>query len=507
MAKNYPKEQFPQAVETEADRPPQKTQEVINVAEEAIPLNEQEDIIETDRYVFTFSNTGGSIKKVGLKEFRDSDTDEPYELVNIEKPKFYIGAFNLVKNKILDSATYQMKKNGNRITYLYKNPEIEIEKIFIIHNYNDYIELYINIKNHSHNEIKTSSRLIIGSHINISDAMAGRYVNISAKIDGKILREKRDSVKSGEVSWAALNSKYYTILLRPYQTGRKVFTDIIEKGNPAGGIESAPFVIPAQGEVAQQYLYYIGPVDANRIKALDLGLEETVNYGIFDGISKMLLGTLRFFHKVVRNWGLAIICLTILINLILYPLTRKSYKSMKAMQELQPHIDKLRALHKNNPQKMNKELMGLYKEYKVNPLGGCLPLLLQMPIFISLYHALMRSVELKGANFLWIKDLSKPDAVKLPFSLPVIGDSINILPILMMVAMIFQQKLSSPHKTGEMSEQQKQQQNMMLMMPVIFVVIFYSLPSGLVLYWVVNTTLMMLHQYHIRKSSVSAIAG
>ena len=134
-------------------------------------------------------------------------------------------------------------------------------------------------------------------------------------------------------------------------------------------------------------------------------------------------------------------------------------------------------------------------------------MLFQMPIFIALYHALARSIELKGANFLWIKDLSNPDAVKLPFSLPILGDSINILPILMMVAMIVQQRLSLPQGSSEVSAAQKQQQQMMLFMPVIFVVIFYTLPSGLVLYWLVNTILMMIHQHQIKRAPVNIVEG
>lgn len=502
MSKQYPKQQQPQlpeTVETEL-KEPQMPGEPLAVAERPTIENEEEYIAETDRIVFTFSNVGGSIKKIELKEFKDSETGEPFELVNIKDPRFYMGAFNLVKNRLPDNAIYQLRRYDNKISYIYKDANIEIEKRYRFHNYNDYIELYITLKNLSQHEIKTSSRIIAGSYINVSGAMSHRYINVSAKVDGRILRDRRAAFRSGDVSWVALNSKYFCILLRPYQLGRKAFTNLIEKSNLLGGIESGQFVIPPGAEMTQQYVCYIGPADTNRLKALDMGLEDAVNYGVFHGISKILLSTLRFFHKIVRNWGVAIICLTILVNGILYPLTRKSYKSMKAMQELQPHIDKLRTAHKDSPHKLNKELMELYKKYNVNPLGGCLPLLLQMPIFIALYHALVRSIELKGANFLWIKDLSKPDAVKLPFTLPVLGDSINILPILMMIAMIFQQKFASPHKTGETSEQQKQQQQMMMFMPAIFVIIFYTLPSGLVLYWLVNTVLMMIHHYHIRKA-------
>lgn len=498
MTKNYPARQTATSTQAEVAQP--RPQEIpAGPTDEFLPPDEEEHIVETDRFILTFSNIGGAIKRVGLKEFSDRETNEPPTLVDIEDPRFYVGAFSLADIGAIDRAAYQIKRYGDSVQFTYTGPDLAIEKRYRVPNNNDYIELQIITKNISGREIETYSRIMAGSNIDASGAMAQRYINVSAKVDGKILRDRRNSTRTGDVSWVALNSKYFSILLRPYQLGRKAFTLLVEKNNIAGGVESAPFIIPSERESIQRYLFYIGPLDANRIKLLDAGLEDAVNYGIFDGISKVLLGTLRFFHKVVRNWGFAIICLTILVNVILYPLTRKSYKSMKAMQDLQPHIDKLRNSHKDNPQKMNRELMELYRKYKVNPLGGCLPMLFQMPIFIALYHALMRSIELRGANFLWIKDLSKPDGVPLPFSLPIIGNSINILPILMMLAMIAQQKIST-HTTSEMSDQQRQQQQMMLMMPVVFVIIFYALPSGLVLYWLVNTVLMMVHQYHIKRS-------
>jgi len=464
------------------------------------PEDEEELTYETDRFLIIFSNQGGAIKRIGLKQFADTSTQEPHLLAEIENPRYYTGAFKLLDYGGLDTAVYTVNQYDNTITYTYKTSEIEVNKRYTIRNYNDYIELDVIINNTSGKTMRSASSIIGGSHIFIADKMARRYANASAKVDGKLVRDRRNSIRPGGVSWVALNSKYFTIILRPYQLGVKAFTNLVDKTQFVTGLETAQLTIAPASRITQQYMMYIGPLDTNRLKALEVGLEEAVNYGIFDGISKLLLKTLRFIQKITRNWGVAIICLTMLVNLMLLPLTRKSYKSMKAMQDIQPEIEKLRNAHKNNPQKLNKELMELYKTYKVNPLGGCLPMLLQMPIFISLYHALVRSIELRGANFLWIKDLSKPDAVGLPVSLPIIGNSINILPILMMAAMIVQQKISTPHKSGEMSEQQKQQQNMMLMMPVIFVIIFYSLPSGLVMYWLVNTVLMAAHQYHIKRA-------
>jgi YidC/Oxa1 family membrane protein insertase len=172
-------------------------------------------------------------------------------------------------------------------------------------------------------------------------------------------------------------------------------------------------------------------------------------------------------------------------------------RSMKEMQVLQPKIEELRKVYKDNPQKLNKEILELYREHKVNPFGGCLPLILQMPIFFALYQVLMRSVFLKGAHFLWIKDLSEPDRLFiLSANLPILGNEINILPIIMTIGMFIQQKISMVATSPEAAEQQK---IMLIILPLMFGFIFYKMPSGLVLYWFINSTLMLLYQFKIRR--------
>jgi YidC/Oxa1 family membrane protein insertase len=170
---------------------------------------------------------------------------------------------------------------------------------------------------------------------------------------------------------------------------------------------------------------------------------------------------------------------------------------MKQMQELQPKIEVLRKTYKDNPQRLNKEIMELYRRHKINPLGGCLPVLLQIPVFFALYQVLIRSVALKGAKFFWIQDLSLPDKIiSLPGTYPLIGNSINILPILMSISMFFQQKLSSATQMSSSSEQQKM---MLILFPIIFVFIFYNMPAGLVLYWLVNNILMLVQQVRMNR--------
>jgi YidC/Oxa1 family membrane protein insertase len=199
-----------------------------------------------------------------------------------------------------------------------------------------------------------------------------------------------------------------------------------------------------------------------------------------------------WFHGVFHSYGIAIILVSILTKVIFYPLTQKSFKSMQQMQALQPLLTKLKEQYKDNPKKMQQETMALYKKHKVNPLGGCLPLLFQMPIFFALFRMLSGAVELRGADFLWIKDLTMPD------TLFVLGNfNINILPLIMGGCMFLQQKMTPTTDPN--------QKKMVVFMPLIFTVIFYNMPSGLVLYWLVNNVLTIGQQYLIKKQGVSVI--
>ena len=237
-----------------------------------------------------------------------------------------------------------------------------------------------------------------------------------------------------------------------------------------------------------QYDIYIGPQDLELLRAFGNGAEDVLHYGFFDPISKLLLKVLRFFHRVVNNWGIAILIFSVFIFLMLLPLSIKQMHSMLEMQKWQPEIAKLDQIYKDNPKRLNKEKLELFRKHKINPLGGCLPLILQMPIFISLYQALMRSAELKGASFLWIKDLSQPDRL-------MASPEINILPILMAISMFLQQRSSMMPTGGAGAEQQKL---MSFIFPVMLGFIFYKMPSGFVLYWLVNSSLMSFNQMRMK---------
>ena len=300
---------------------------------------------------------------------------------------------------------------------------------------------------------------------------------------------------SQDVKYIGLRDQYFCAIVEPVGEASNGYIRKLNAQGSEVGIQEREINLKPGDQIGQLYRIYLGPQDSKTISNIKPGWSAIIYYGTFDFIAQLLLQLLGFFYSLVHNWGLAIIILSLVVYLALFPLTLKQMRSMKEMQLLQPKIEALRNELKNNPQRLNKEIMELYKEHKVNPLGGCLPLLLQMPIFFALYQALIRSVALRGAKFLWIKDLSAPDHFfTLKNSIPFLGNQINILPILMAIGMFVQQKISMAKASGEAAQQQKM---MTIIMPIMFGVIFYQMPSGLVLYWFVNSALMLTYQFRV----------
>ncbi len=238
--------------------------------------------------------------------------------------------------------------------------------------------------------------------------------------------------------------------------------------------------IPEGEEAVYTYQFYLGPKVIDFLKELNVGAGKVVRYGWFTPIAKILLHFIRFTHKLTNNYGVDIVIISILLKIIFWPLTKKSYVSMKEMQKVQPEMAMLREKYKDDKARLNKEMMDLYKRRKVNPLGGCLPMVVQIPIFFALYWALMGSIELRHAPFiLWIQDLSY-------------RDPIYVSPILMGASMVWQQKMTPA--TGD-----PRQAKMMMIMPIVFTFLFLSFPSGLVIYWLVTNILTIGQQYLINK--------
>ena len=236
-----------------------------------------------------------------------------------------------------------------------------------------------------------------------------------------------------------------------------------------------------QGDRARfAYSLYIGPKDMDVLKRTGHFLEKSIDLGWFGFIAKPLLVILKFFYKYTHNYGIAIIILTILIKVLFHPLTKKQYESMRHMQKIQPKMKEIREKFKDDKERMNKEVMDLYRTHKINPLGGCWPMLLQIPVFFALYRALLSSIEMRHAPFaFWIQDLSAKDPC-------------YITPIIMGATMFLQQKMTPA--AGDPN-----QQKMMMFMPLIFMFMFMNFPSGLVLYWLVNNVLTIGQQFVSQK--------
>jgi YidC/Oxa1 family membrane protein insertase len=244
------------------------------------------------------------------------------------------------------------------------------------------------------------------------------------------------------------------------------------------------------------FILYAGPKEYDILKTLNVGLEHIIDFGFFSILAVPLFWLLKLFYGLIGNYGWAIMLLTIVTRIPFIPLINKSQKSMKKMQEVQPRMAEIKEKYKKDPQRMQKEMMEIYKTHKVNPLGGCLPMLLQIPVFFALYKILLITIELRSAPFmLWIKDLSAPDTLfgHLPAALPLIGGfAVGPLPIVMGATMIIQQKMTP-------SSLDPAQNKMMMFMPVIFTFLFLNFASGLVLYWLVNNIFSITQQFYVNR--------
>ena len=294
---------------------------------------------------------------------------------------------------------------------------------------------------------------------------------------------------SGNTDWVAVRSKYFVSALIP-ETGTGPVEVNLGKANDNQNVYNYKAHFQANDPGSRLSLY-LGPLEYKRIKDLDVGLSSLMNFGIapIRPISKGVLWLLKFLHQFIPNYGVVLVLFSILIKILVYPLTKKSYQSTKEMQAIQPLVAELKEKHKKDPTKLNKATMALYKEHGVNPLGGCLPLLLQMPLLFALFQVFRSTIELRNAPFIfWINDLSSPDIIyHLPFSLPVYGGHIAVLPLVMGVTMFLQQKMMPTQASG-------QQKFMSYFMTGFFILLFNNFPSGLNLYYTLFNVFTILQQ-------------
>ena len=290
---------------------------------------------------------------------------------------------------------------------------------------------------------------------------------------------RQDKEIPGAVKWMAYRVKYFAVIVKPESDAKGILFSGLGEDEILCRLKMPGIELGPGEKFSQRFAVYLGPVDYQQLKGLNLGFETIFDSGGLAPLRRLVMIVLTFFYRLVGNWGVAIILLTIVAKIILLPLTQKSFRSMREMQKLQPQITSLRQVYKDSPQKLQKEIMELYRRHKVNPMGGCFPMLLQMPIFIALFTALRSAIELRQAPFIfWIQDLATKD----PF---------YVLPILMGGTMFLQQKMTP--------QADPQQARLGMIMPIFFTFIFMNFPSGLVLYWLVNSALSLGEQWRIKK--------
>jgi YidC/Oxa1 family membrane protein insertase len=295
--------------------------------------------------------------------------------------------------------------------------------------------------------------------------------------------EPFESTEKGDIKWFAFGGEYFAAVLIP-PPSKEISLSIkgSEKELLKADVMTPSISIPPQEKVNIAYQIYLGPKDEDLLKALGVGAEKLVDFGWFTIVAKPLLWFIRLTHVVTGNYGIDIILISILIKIIFVPLTQISMKSMKEMQKVQPEMSRLKEQYKNDKAKLQQEMMLLYKRRKINPMSGCLPMLIQIPVFIALYNALQYAIDMRHAPFFfWIRDLAAKDPI-------------YITPLIMGATMFIQQKMTPT--AGDPA-----QAKMFLLMPVMFTFLFLNFPSGLVLYWLVNNVLSIAHQYYMNKNT------
>jgi YidC/Oxa1 family membrane protein insertase len=313
--------------------------------------------------------------------------------------------------------------------------------------------------------------------------------------ENKLKHEPFANLEAGQlfeknIGWVAFSGHYFLAAVAPDATDANDLRVWAKRTD--NGVQTQLIFPP--GTFTARATMYAGPKTIDRLEAAGHGLRRAVDLGWFTFVALPMLQALRFLHRFTGNYGVAIILLTVFIKLLFYPLTKKSFESMRAMQKLQPEMAKIRERLQDKPEEMNKEIMELYKRHKVNPLGGCLPMVLQLPVFIGLYSALQNAIELRHAPFIgWIHDLSAPDrlgSLQLPF---VDHPGVPVLTLLMGISMFVQQWMTP-------SAADPAQQRVMMIMPLMFTFMFINFPAGLTVYWLANNLLTIAQQYAINRA-------
>jgi YidC/Oxa1 family membrane protein insertase len=479
--------------------------------------------VETPHYTAIFSTRGAALKSLKLKNYYQDCyecTDDIWPKLkslftgqkNITKPKtkdfvelvdvrdgmpyplavtFPESSTNIAPNAVFDTAAGKLDlinaKEKQQLVFTKSTPNVKIEKIFTFDPAGFTIGMEVKVYNLTQAPITQVPRINWYQYVDpekVEDSYGhdGPAVSVAGSIERQDVKKLNSEIILGpNVLWSAFESKYFIASFIPENPSLTNVVMTRDASNMvAVGMKGRKEVIPGGQNSAFSYSLYLGPKQYDILKTLDVGLESAIDFGWFKWLAIPALFILNFLQGFVVNYGIAIIILTTLIKIIFWPLGNLSYKSMNEMKKLQPKIEAMKEKFKNDQAKIGAETMALYREHKVNPFSGCLPMLIQIPVFFGLYKALMYSIELRHSPlFFWIQDLSAKD----PY---------YITPIIMGATQFISQKM-----TPAMGD--PMQQKLMLFMPIIFTFFFLNFPSGLVIYWLFNNILQIGQQYYINK--------
>jgi len=476
-------------------------------------------IIQTPLYTTSISAKGAALTGFVLQKYKENMDDQKAgkQLISSTNP---IGtalvaldgkeAPDLTKNVFTaDYSGQTLEVNSiprSIIFFSQSEAGFAVEKKYTFYPDNYKIDLEVSVKNESQQSYTGSLVLILTNpppEKKSSYGFEGPFAYINNSFEQVQVKEfEKKGVLTGNIDWAGIETQYFmTTIIPETQTGNSLRFQLDSKNNLVEvRLSQQEKVFKPGVHQSDSYVLYFGPKRMNDLKGIGRNLDKTMNFGFFDIIAKPCLWLMDVIHdRVISNYGVCIIILTIFFKLIFWPLGTKSYRSMAEMKKLQPLMEEIRKKYKDDKKKMNEEIMGLYRTYKVNPMSGCLPMVVQIPVFIAFYRMLYGAIELRHAPFaLWINDLSSPDRLfHFGFPIPLMSPpyGIPVLTIIMGATMLLQQKLSPP--PGDPA-----QAKMMMMMPIVFTFIFINFPSGLVLYWLVNNVISIAQQYYITKKTV-----
>ncbi|MDH5526397.1 MAG: membrane protein insertase YidC [Nitrospirota bacterium] len=463
--------------------------------------------VETDLYHAIFSTRGGVVTQWQLKEYLDDDLETPVNLFTAP-PMGAVYPLTVTVDGApgADSGVWSADRESIRLsgdqsqtlhlTWVDPASGGTVTKSLTFHGNAYRVDLAVETT-----RLPGNYAVSLGSNFGIRKWAQNTigFVGVANLVDGDVHREDPDDMESapivreGETSWVVSEDKYFMAALMPETAPRAV-------SSRAVGEEHLTTALVMPGGAPSTITLYVGPKEYDHLKAFDRNLQENIDFGWFmfgtwalvRVLAEPMFIALKGINSAVGNWGVSIILLTLIIKTLFMPLTHKSYKSMRAMAAIQPLLKKVQEKHKDNKEKLGQETMALYKEHSINPLGGCLPIFIQIPFFIAFFNILYTAIELRHAPFMgWIADLSAKD----PY---------YILPVVMGLSMFVQQKIQP-------STMDPKQARIMLFLPVLFTFFFMAFPAGLVLYWLFNNlftvTQQMITMKYLEKPGAAVVAG